>query len=150
MNFYYELKQVVDARATMAIYRLHKKDWERARGPISQIPGQQTAKRKWSTQLAETDGLPDPDGKSTTFQSDPEKEEVEETSPTSNTHRKKRTKTNKSPTSSFPGGGRKGISSGLSTVQRGKRGQEPTKSKYAWWKLLPSGDTKAPSVRLDR
>lgn len=130
----------------MAIYRLHKKDWERARGPISQIPGPETVKRKLSTQVAETNG------ESTTFQSDPEKGEVEETSPTSNTHRKKRTKTNKSPTSSFPGGGRKGISSGLSTVaQRGKRGgQEPAKSKCPWWKLLPFGDTKAPSVRLDR
>jgi len=125
----------------MAIYRLYKKDWERASGP-------ETAKRKWSTQVAETNGLSDPDGESPTFESNMEKEELEEAPPTSNVHRKKRAKTNRSPTSSFPGGGRKGISSGLSTVvRRGERraagvGEEPPKSKHSWWKLLPSGSAK--------
>src|SRR5271168_5259832 len=105
----------------MAIYRLHKNDWERASGSIMQMPRPETAKRKWSTQL-EMDVLLVPDEESATFESSPEKEEVEEIPPTSNIHKKKKAKTNGGPTSSYPGGGKKGLSSGLSTsVRRGKR-----------------------------
>ena len=44
---------MVDAKATMAIYRKHKADWERA-GGISQMRG---PKRKRSMQTPETNGL---------------------------------------------------------------------------------------------
>ena len=91
-------------------------------GSIMQIPRPKTAKRKWSTQL-EMDVLLVPDEESATFESNPEKEEVEEIPPTSNIHKKKKAKTNGGPTSSYPGGGRKGLSAGLSTVvRRGERG----------------------------
>ena len=140
----------------MAIHRLHKKDWERTSGKISQIPGPETSKCKWSMQVAGTNDLMDLDGEPT-FNSIPEKEEVEEISPTSHMHRKKRAEMNRGRTSLLPGCGRKGISSGLLTVvRRGERGvavvgQGSPKSKHAWWKLiLPAGGAKAPSVRLDR
>jgi RNA exonuclease 4 len=74
-----------------------------------------------------------------------EKEGIEEVSPSSDIHRKKRAKTKKD-APVFPGGGRKGVSSGLSTVVR--RGEELPKSRHAWWKLLPPGAKG--SMRLDR
>ena len=127
----------------MAIYRLHKKDWEKASGTFSQIPGPETAKRKRSMEVIETNGLSELDGESATLESNLEKEKVEENPPTADMYRKKRAKTNKGPTASYPGGGRKGVSSGLSTVvRRGERGaaavRETPKSKHSWWKSLPS------------
>ena len=127
----------------MAIYRLHKKDWERA----SQIPGPQTTKRKRLTEAS----LSDPGAE---LGSELEKEEVEENPSTPNIHRKKRAKTNADLTSkSLPGDGKKGVSSGLSTVIRrgGRRaavtGQDST-AKHAWWKSLPSAAKGY--LRLDR
>jgi len=117
-----EHSSVEDARATMAIYRLHKKDWERASEVVSQISEPETAKRKRS----ELDGEPLP--------------LAEEISSTLDIHRKKRAKKDKDPTSSLPGGGRKGVSSGLSTVVRhggqGAAVDEPLKNKHAWWKSI--------------
>ena len=45
----------MDAKATMAIYRRHKDNWERAGGTISQIRG--PSKRKWSTQVSGANDL---------------------------------------------------------------------------------------------
>ena len=93
-----------DARTTMAIYRLHKKAWERASGTVSQISEPDTAKRKRLE--VDEEQLP------------LDSNEVEEPPPTSNVHRKKRAKKGEGPNSPLPGGGRKGVSSGLSTVVR--------------------------------
>lgn len=91
-----ESKQVVDARTTMAIYRLHKKDWERASESISRSLG---PKLSW----------PQIEDSASIFKTMIEKEEVEDAPPTSNTYRK---------TSVFPVDRRKGASSGMSTVRR--------------------------------
>lgn len=117
----------------MAIYRLHKKDWERA----SWISQTSAPKRKWSTQIAETDRS------SSNFSSILDL--MEEMPPTSDIHRKKRAKA-KWDNSSFFEDGRKGLSSELSIVVR--RGEELPKSEHAWWKLLPSGAKEFP--KLDR
>ncbi|KAF8813202.1 ribonuclease H-like protein [Phlegmacium glaucopus] len=144
-----EHSSVVDARVTMAIYRLHKKDWEGASRTFSQILEADIAKLKYS-QLTGIDDLRPLDGDSSIFEKYLGKAGVEPP-PTSKLHKKKGAKKNKA----FPGGGRKGVSSGLSTVvRRGERraataGEEPPKSKYPWWKILPSGSAKG-YVRLDR
>ena len=85
---------MTDARATMAIYRLHRKEWEKGIKPLVSAK-----KRK---------------------QADPEE---------------------------FPGGGRRGVSSGLSTVTKAARpgpkyfpsqgqAQAGSGTKNAWWKEL--------------
>lgn len=94
--------QVVDARATMAIYRLHRKTWE-VDMPHSHLL---TSKRS----RAEVEDSEDADGADVTK----EKPEVQK----------------------FPGGGRKGISSGLSTIVK-RRGE--TKTKTSWWKEVGGG-----------
>lgn len=107
----------------MAIYRLHKKDWERA----SWISQTSAPNRKRSTQIVETDSS------SSNFSSILDL--MKEMPPTSDIHRKKRAKT-KWDNSSFFEDERKGVSSGLSTFVR--RSKELPKSEHAWWKLLPS------------
>lgn len=80
----------------MAIYRLHKKDWERASG---QIPG---PKHKQSTEATRLEGF------KAVLQSMLDEQRIEEKPPTSNMHRKKRAKT------------RKGVSSELSIIVGGE------------------------------
>jgi RNA exonuclease 4 len=112
-----EHSSVVDARATMAIYRMHKKDWENPSGKTS------GPYRKSSKQVSAMDPL------KAAMNSILEKQGVAEPPPTSNIHRKKGAKKN----GPLPGGGRKGVSSGLSTVVR--HGKEPSKDK-PWWKSV--------------
>ena len=100
------LIQVTDARATMAVFRLHRKEWEKEMKPM-------TRKRL----RAEKD--------------DDDKDALQ------------------APQASmpvaFPGGGRKGVSSGLATVVRRRggstRGSVPGPEKKKWWKELV-GDAK--------
>lgn len=80
--------QLTDARATMAVYRLHRKEWEKGSKPM---PASSKKRKKLD-------------------------DETEE----------------------FPGGGRKGVSSGLSTVVTGPRKNVPA-AKKAWWKELAGG-----------
>lgn len=50
----------------------------------------------------------------------------------------------------FPGGGRKGVSSGLSVVVRGSKGTKGSQAqkKGEWWKDLPQGGGKKGSITM--
>lgn len=111
--------QVTDARATMAVYRLHRKEWERKEFKHEAKTGGSGKKRKRHKNN---------DVKSPEAHSDDESggERVRDV---------------------FPGGGLKGVSSGLSTVvRRGSNSwnREPRSSgntgekKNKWWKELAS------------
>jgi len=118
-----EHSSVTDARATMAVYRLHRKEWEKGMRPLSEH-GSVSKKRKRPSRTAGDDG------------GDGDNEEGQGQGPEqSNT---------------FPGGGRKGVSSGLSIVTRrssGSRSGGDEKSK--WWKELGGRSNKSKgSIRL--
>ncbi|KAF8873942.1 ribonuclease H-like domain-containing protein [Infundibulicybe gibba] len=110
-----EHSSVTDARATMAVYRLHKKEWEKPpQKPTHNAIAAASAARK-------------PGGK---------KQKA-------NTNEKGKATINAAATGAtvFPGGGRKGISSGISIIvhQRGgsNKGTQPAeagKVKKEWWK----------------
>ncbi|KAF8058643.1 ribonuclease H-like domain-containing protein [Lyophyllum atratum] len=102
-----EHSSVTDARATMAIYRLHRKEWEKGSKPLTK-----KRKRGDETQDDETGAADSAVG------------EVKAAP-------------------SIPGGGRKGVSSGLTTVVRHGASGEKTK----WWKELAGG--MKGSMRLD-
>lgn len=102
-----EHSSVTDARATMALYRLHRKEWEKGQQPEGAASASSKKKRKRS-------------------------EEAEERVHSSEV-------TDKRVIEAFPGGGRKGVSSGLSTVVK-RRGGEAKKDK--WWATLGSGPSK--------
>jgi len=130
--FFSNFAQVTDARATMAIYRLHKKVWEQGTH-IPHISSHSAGKRKSS----EMEGANDDEDQ----QDDPGA--LSRASPQSN--RKPKAKKNKEKRDEFPGGGRKGISSGLSTVVHQKGSgtgstHKPPKPSASgeWWKQLPS------------
>ncbi|KAJ7065247.1 ribonuclease H-like domain-containing protein [Mycena amicta] len=103
-----EHSSVTDARATMAVFRLHRKEWEAASAP-------------WLSKK----------------QKQGEAEDVEDEEPAPVETQDKQ----------FPGGGRKGVSSGLAVVVR--RGGEKEKDKgkrkggstsgSQWWKELGGG-----------
>ncbi|KAK0498000.1 ribonuclease H-like domain-containing protein [Armillaria luteobubalina] len=82
-----EHSSLTDARATMAVYRLHRKEWEKG-----------TVQKK-------------PEGKKRKSQDEDR----------------------------FPGGGRKGVSSGLVTVVRRNDGSSTVPQKTQWWKELGTG-----------
>ncbi|KAG6889539.1 hypothetical protein C0992_004799 [Termitomyces sp. T32_za158] len=97
-----EHSSVTDARATMAIYRIHRKEWEKGNKPLPQ-----TKKRKRVEGMAgDADDNEGKDGM-----------EAE--------------------SSTFPGGGRKGVSSGLSTIVRRGPGVSGGQKKK-WWKEVLS------------
>ncbi|KAG6829348.1 hypothetical protein H0H92_004714 [Tricholoma furcatifolium] len=88
-----EHSSVTDARATMAVYRIHRKQWEQGSKPL--VPSK---KRKHADKDDEDQADDDGETKAT-----------------------------------LPGGGRKGVSSGLSTIVHYRTG--PTSNgKTKWWK----------------
>ncbi|KAG6853102.1 hypothetical protein C0991_006905, partial [Blastosporella zonata] len=96
-----EHSSVTDARATMAVYRIHRKEWEKGNKQLLQ-------KKKRKQMEADAD----------------EKEEEDADEETK---------------SAFPGGGRKGVSSGLSTiVRRGSGAAASGGEKTKWWKEISS------------
>ncbi|KII95459.1 hypothetical protein PLICRDRAFT_48417 [Plicaturopsis crispa FD-325 SS-3] len=105
-----EHSSVTDARATMAIYRLHRKEWEKG---LSTLTPEHRTKRKRPAQSDDDEDTP------------------------------------------IPGGGRKGVSSGLSTVIKRKGSSVVTRKgtstqgdggKSDWWKEL--GGTSKGSMSL--
>jgi RNA exonuclease 4 len=98
----------------MAVYRLHKKDWEKDAKPVTQ-----KRKRK-------------------------EKDEGDEEDYND-------TKPGSSKQTEFPGGGRKGVSSGLSTVikRHGPGGNNSASGteKKKWWKELAGGSKASMKVQ---
>lgn len=122
--------QVTDARATMALYRLHKTAWEQSIRPTTEA---------FKAKLNKGKGKRKRDDESQ--EGDEQDSEDESERPI---------KKGKQPREEFPGGGRKGVSSGLSVVIRrgGKRVEGPrqrgvprastggTASGGSWWEEM--------------
>ncbi|KAF9476879.1 ribonuclease H-like protein [Pholiota conissans] len=145
-----EHSSITDARATMAVYRLHKREWEKGSRPhptpsLNSAAPAQTSKKRKTMDDAEFDSGSDSDDSEdeapTTIKPVPR--------PPIKTKVKTKSKT-KTTTSEFPGGGRKGVSSGLSTITRtgphkaqssgGVKGRDSVgaaSTKNEWWKQLP-------------
>ncbi|KAI0759975.1 ribonuclease H-like domain-containing protein, partial [Trametes elegans] len=121
-----EHSSVTDARATMALFRLHRKTWEKDFRPFPRpsAPSSSSRPRSTSPALAAS---------------------------TSKTKAKGKAKASPAPddASAFPGGGRRGVSSGLSTVVKrlggGGKDRNSAKSKSRpnpqkkWWTELSGG-----------
>ncbi|KAJ3995117.1 ribonuclease H-like domain-containing protein [Lentinula boryana] len=147
-----EHSSLVDARATMAVYRLHRKEWDH---------GLKILKTSTSVKMSEAHN-----GDSNTIETE-EKKKDEEFQNVKRKGKRKRTvdeegvdvldaEETQSPMRShpksellsgkkrgqhgvYPGGGRKGVSSGLSTiVRRGGSASERGGRKTQWWKELGS------------
>ncbi|KAH9944999.1 ribonuclease H-like protein [Epithele typhae] len=128
-----EHSSVTDARATMAVFRLHRKTWEKGlrAPPPPKSPPPSSAARKRTRSESEGDD-------------DEEEGEDAEAAPPLD---QKDGRTGKKTRESFPGGGRKRVSSGLSTVVKriggtgkdGDRGRGKPKAKDKWWKELGRG-----------
>jgi len=138
----------------MAVYRIHKKEWEKGNRPLpttkgttstSSTPPPTLTKAKRTVVDAESES-----------ESDSDKPSMSKTIPPTVKLGKKRKRKDSLPT--FPGGGRKGVSSGLSTVVKkvvgvahgsGSTTNQATSkrnfktagggSKSEWWKQLPGG-----------
>ncbi|KAI0343774.1 ribonuclease H-like protein [Trametopsis cervina] len=108
-----EHSSVTDARATMAVYRIHRKAWDKG-FPRPSASGAALSRKRSITQM---DGDGDDD--------DEAEEDEDAIGRVAGAHKSSRTE-------SFPGGGRKGVSSGLSVVVKRK----DTKTKSGWWKDL--------------
>ncbi|PCH36663.1 hypothetical protein WOLCODRAFT_167057 [Wolfiporia cocos MD-104 SS10] len=125
-----EHSSVTDARATMAVYRLHRKEWEKGQRPDR------------------THHLTASTSKSASIATATATEEIVAT--TESTAIKKKRKRASAEPEEFPGGGRKGISSGLSIITKrrdaGGRGKTASGSgasqKQSWWKSLGDGPSK--------
>ncbi|KAJ7895822.1 ribonuclease H-like domain-containing protein [Mycena leptocephala] len=130
-----EHSSVTDARATMAVYRLHRKEWERSAPRLRVSSVSATGKRR--------------------ADEDEDEDEDEDAPSIPKDNRIKDTKTKPA----FPGGGRKGVSSGLSTVVRrsdgvsASGGDKRGKGKGGggggeWWKVLGTGGGAKGSMRV--
>ncbi len=127
----------------MAVYRLHKKEWEKGSRPLPPPSTKSPATPTTATKRKEID---ESDSGSDESDDDSSHEPAVAPKPSG------KDKAKKIPTE-FPGGGRKGVSSGLSTVVRrgvagsrtavdGKGGSASgaaSSAKNEWWKQLPGG-----------
>ena len=139
----YAMSQVTDARATMALFRLHRRTWEKNVRPLPQgtanPPPAVPHKRSRSTMMSESADDEDED------RDEQGGEDIPDALPTANHKGKRKGKAKE--TESFPGGGRRGVSSGLSTVVKraGVAASSKTKTKTKtntkekWWKELGGG-----------
>lgn len=123
-------KQVTDARATMAVYRLHRKEWEKGLRPVAEYAAKTQSKSHKRKATEDDDGDGGEDGDAEDENRGGEREKRRDI---------------------YPGGGRKGVSSGLSTVVTGGkgpgRGGEAEKQK--WWTQIGGGSGGAKgSMRL--
>ena len=137
----------------MAVYRIHKKDWEKGSRPHpTSAPAKSSTKASKRT-AAEAEFASDAESESDS--DEPSTSVPKPTSTLKTTVAGKKRKTKNSSTT-FPGGGRKGLSSGLSTVVKkigaaapGSMSTHPTSrgnpkaaggaGKSEWWKQLPGG-----------
>ncbi|KIM35043.1 hypothetical protein M413DRAFT_449924 [Hebeloma cylindrosporum] len=161
-----EHSSITDARATMAVYRIHKKEWEKGSRPppvpkvataSSSAPATSSTKSRKRTAV-EAEFASDSESESQSDTVEPSTNntnnipKLKSTSTPQPTVATKKGKTKDSSTI-FPGGGRKGVSSGLSTVikkvtpgskmshstLRGNPKSAGGAGKSEWWKQLPGG-----------
>ncbi|KAJ8483429.1 hypothetical protein ONZ51_g4728 [Trametes cubensis] len=154
-----EHSSVTDARATMALFRLYRKEWEKDFRPLalslSRARSRSRSRSKSPTRAAaESSSRSAVPAKRARRSSSPATHEDDEADDDASSQppakkRKSKTKDKASPSEdgdakkSFPGGGRRGVSSGLSTVIKrmgnvGEKAKSKTKSKSKdkWWKEL--------------
>ncbi|KAI1797005.1 ribonuclease H-like protein [Ganoderma leucocontextum] len=143
-----EHSSVTDARATMALFRLHRKTWEKnvrpPSLPHSKAHGTATPPPNVPHKRPRTASLSEPADYADDDREDQGGEASADASPATVREGKKG---KARAAESFPGGGRRGVSSGLSTVV--KRGgisasskakvKTKTKEKEKWWKDLGGG-----------
>lgn len=106
----------------MAVYRLHRKEWEKGHRPLTKAADSGTKRKRGEKKEHEDPGVDkagNDDGEVVIAKKQ------------------------------FPGGGRKGVSSGLTTIIRrgGNEKGGTTGEKTKWWKELSAGSSKG-SVRL--
>lgn len=131
--------QVTDARATMALYRLHKIEWEKQLRPVTEayrdkmglpaLPGQgKPSKASQKRKRDDADGSESVDGDGSDAEDD------DDNSNAGGRSRRSRRGDN-------PGGGRKGVSSGLSTIvyRKGVREQPKGLRDGSTGQLVDSG-----------
>ena len=122
----------------MAVYRLHRKEWDRGFPPP---PGVTSSSKKRKASSVETDGNDEGDSIGAAAPTPIHVKNKDKRKVPSN-------RTLKIIEKSFPGGGRKGVSSGLSTIIKRRDGRDETASvkqmekarrnKTEWWKELNS------------
>jgi len=142
----------------MAVYRIHKKDWEKGSRPhliskVASTSSTPTTPKKASKRTAvEAEFASDAESESESDSDEPSTSKTKLKSTAKTTTAGKKGKIKDSSTT-FPGGGRKGVSSGLSTVIKkigavspGSKTSLSSHSKAAgsagkseWWKQLPGG-----------
>ncbi|RDX51610.1 ribonuclease H-like protein [Lentinus brumalis] len=146
-----EHSSVTDARATMALFRLHRKTWEKNARPM---PSSSTfKKRPRSASISESVNDPpsDSEGEDRDGGADASQATVDSSARTKDKGKAKSK-------DAFPGGGRRGVSSGLSTIlkrsgasvkgsQERDKVKSKSKTKEKWWKDLGGGGSKG-SLRL--
>ncbi|KAK7472104.1 3'-5' exonuclease [Stygiomarasmius scandens] len=151
-----EHSSLTDARATMAVYRLHRKEWEK--GSV----GSQTSNYLASGKKGRTpeSGSDDDEGdvgggetkhkKGKKRKLSVDEDATDEEGTDQRRNKPKKTRGREDGRKEFPGGGRKGVSSGLSTIVKrkgkGDEGSVPgsgkpsnSRNKTQWWKELGSG-----------
>jgi len=139
----------------MAVYRIHKKDWEKGSRPHpTSAPANPSTKASKRT-ATEAEFASDAESESDSDEPSTSVPKLKSTPKTTVVGKKGKTKDS---STTFPGGGRKGVSSGLSTVVKKIGGATPgLKSSHStsrgnskaaggagkseWWKQLPGGVT---------
>ncbi|KAK1221993.1 3'-5' exonuclease [Marasmius sp. AFHP31] len=168
-----EHSSLQDARATMAVYRIHRKEWEKGTVAAATAMLLKNTAKKSTDSSAQDDAISpkskgkrksNADGEESESESSSEDDEEEEEDVRSS-RRQDNKKPSKAPkvvqaskraskphkaAKSYPGGGRKGVSSGLSTIVRNGRrvkvgdsrdgggrtiGKNSERSEQ-WWKAL--------------
>ncbi|KAJ3823578.1 ribonuclease H-like domain-containing protein [Lentinula raphanica] len=142
-----EHSSLVDARATMAVYRLHRKEWEKVSpNPVkaaafdttsknsnhakSDIEKEDSVEQK-GKRKRKRDAVDDEDGDGDSS-NPPSTSRSQPKSDVSKSRKKEKRKVE----NLNPPSGRKGVSSGLSTIVRRGRGSNVPDKRSQWWKEL--------------
>ncbi|KAI0629076.1 ribonuclease H-like domain-containing protein [Trametes polyzona] len=164
-----EHSSVTDARATMALFRLHRKQLEKDFRPLALTRTRSRSRSKSPTRAATPTTIPAKrarassvtsnahDDAASASEGDEDVDDVSQPQTPRPVQSKTKTKSGKAG-ENFPGGGRRGVSSGLSTIVKrlgggkssssdaGKRSGGPkakaqpkSKTKEKWWKDLGGG-----------
>ena len=143
----------------MALFRIHRKEWEKGARPLPTAPTKPSNAQASSSSHNSRKRPHEGDVSRDDVGSDDEEEiDGDEAAVTPASKRSGKSKGKSKAHDAFPGGGRRGVSSGLSTVVKrvgasGKgddgqaRSKGKSKTKEKWWKELGGGGSKG-SLRL--